>query len=486
MAKTKTQYVCQNCDTSFLKWSGQCGSCGEWNTLVEEVVAPSSTARAAQTVSEVDMSKTVTSLSQVDPLKSSKKRFSTQIDELDRVLGGENSEKGVVQGAVMLIGGEPGIGKSTLLTQMVLETLIAYSQMKILYVCGEENPHQIAMRIARLQENTGRKNQFAERKNTVKSVKNTMKEPEINKSKSSHNLADRLLFCTSTNSYVITEQIKTQKPDMVIIDSIQTITSPQLTGAPGSVGQIRTTTDELTQLAKAYDIPMWIVGHVTKEGQIAGPKVLEHIVDSVLEFSGERTGELRLLRAIKNRFGATDEVGVFKMTEFGFESVENPTELFLENSRKQVAGSAAVCVMEGTRPLIIEVQALLIKSQLAMPRRVGSGLPIAKMQMLAAILEKHCRAPLASHDIFASLVGGYSTKEPSIDLGLAVAMMSSLKNKPLPKSTVCIGEVGLLGEIRSVPLLDRRIKEAKRLGFTNVISPQSDVTISGLVRRLFG
>jgi len=487
MAKSKSVYICQNCGTSYPKWSGQCGSCGQWNTLVEEVQeGGNSRANSLQSsVSDAEVQKNLITFSQVDPLKSAKRRFSTHIDELDRVLGSDNGQSGVVQGAVMLIGGEPGIGKSTLLTQMVLLSLAHYADMKVLYVCGEENPHQISMRIKRLLAAQSEIDKNAEVNIVEISSEKSKKEQESSLSKKVADINSRLLFGTSTNIAVISEQIKKEKPDMVVVDSIQTVTSPDLTGAPGSVGQIRACADELTHLAKSMNIPLWIVGHVTKEGQIAGPKVLEHIVDSVLEFSGERTGELRLLRAIKNRFGATDEVGVFKMTENGFVSVKNPTELFLEHSATPVPGSASVCVMEGTRPLIIEIQALLIKSQLAMPRRIGSGLPLSKIQMLSAILEKHCHLPLGTTDIFASLVGGFSTKEPSIDLGMAIAMASSLKNKAVPANTVFIGEVGLLGEIRSVPLLERREKEAKRLGFTNVISLKKYKTITQLVRALF-
>lgn len=486
MAKAKTVYTCQNCGTSFPKWSGQCGSCGQWNTLVEEIQESSSsrTSSLQSSVSSQEVEKNIITFSQVDPLKSAKRRFSTHIDELDRVLGSDNGQSGVVQGAVMLIGGEPGIGKSTLLTQMVLLSLDHYTEMKVLYVCGEENPHQISMRIKRLMVTQAKEGKVDDLKNIDNKGIKIEKEQKSSSKNKWENINDRLLFGTSTNIAVISEQIKKEKPDMVVVDSIQTVTSPDLSGAPGSVGQIRACADELTHLAKSMDIPLWIVGHVTKEGQIAGPKVLEHIVDSVLEFSGERTGELRLLRAIKNRFGATDEVGVFKMTENGFVSIKNPTELFLEHSSVPVPGSASVCVMEGTRPLVIEIQALLIKSQLAMPRRIGSGLPLSKIQMLSAILEKHCRLPLGTTDIFASLVGGFTTKEPSIDLGMAVAMASSLKNKAVPANTVFIGEVGLLGEIRSVPLLDRRIKESNRLGFTKAISAQNFKTIKDVLRQL--
>jgi DNA repair protein RadA/Sms len=340
----------------------------------------------------------------------------------------------------------------------------------VLYVAGEESPSQIALRINRIMD--------FEQQNELK--RKTKKVGTF----SSLNL-EKLAFTTSTDVDRVVEAIRQQKPNLVIIDSIQTMTTTDLTGTAGSVGQIRETTERLTRIAKELDIPVFIVGHVTKEGELAGPKVLEHIVDSVLELRGERTSELRLLRAIKNRFGATDEVGVFQMTEFGFNSVSNPTELFLEHSEAPVAGSVTVCVMEGTRPLLLEVQALAVPSQLAMPRRVGRGIDLPKIQIIAAVLQKYSRMPLTNYDLFVSLAGGYVTKEPSIDLGIALAIASSLSNKALPARTVCVGEVGLLGEVRSVTLVDRRIKEAQRLGFGQVISKSSHKTIQ-LALKEFG
>jgi DNA repair protein RadA/Sms len=295
-------------------------------------------------------------------------------------------------------------------------------------------------------------------------------------------LGENIIFVTATLVEEVTALIESIQPRMVIIDSIQTVTSGLLTGAAGSIGQIRETADQLTQVAKAYGIPLFLVGHVTKDGVIAGPKVLEHIVDAVLELSGERSGQLRLLRAIKNRFGATDEVGVFMHSDYGLEEVANPSAYFLEHADAPVPGSATVCVMEGTRPLLAEVQALVVSSQLAMPRRVGRGIELARIQVLAAVLQKHCKLPLGLSDVFLSAAGGYTIKEPAVDLGLAVALASSLKNKALPKGTVFIGEVGLLGEIRQVSYLDQRIKEAKRLGYSTIISRKTHRQVSAVLK----
>lgn len=477
MPKSNSVFVCQSCEASFPKWQGQCDNCGEWNTLVETAAQPKSGRKAGQAASApvVDAAK-LQVFSEVKTLSSQKQRFSSGLGELDRVLGG-----GIVPGAVMLIGGEPGIGKSTLLTQVVIEQLAGDEGAKsqkttkkssrtksvqlqpqsrslsrpILYVCGEESPSQIALRINRILDN---------------------EHPETSK-KSGKNMdskaAEQLVFSTATQVEEVVATLKKLSPRLVIIDSIQTMTTSELMGAAGSAGQVRESADQLTTAAKALGIPLFMVGHVTKEGTIAGPKVLEHIVDTVLELSGERTDDLRLLRAIKNRFGATDEVGVFRVAEFGLAEVSNPSEIFLEHQAGSVPGSATVCVMEGTRPLLVEVQSLVVGSQLAMPRRVGRGIELSRIQVLAAILQKHSKLPLGSHDIFVSAAGGFKIKEPAVDLGLAVAVASSLQNKPLPDKTVFIGEVGLLGEVRSVNYLERRIKEAKRLGFTTIISRDS-------------
>lgn len=488
---SKTLFVCQNCEATFSKWQGMCDNCGEWNTIVEEYLDPTTTSkksgknagRQRSSLSEGREVQIVVNLSEVEPLKGAENRFSTQIGELDRVLGG-----GLVPGAVILIGGEPGIGKSTLLTQLVVEMardLHTSSGLKntskqkksaqdkkyskpetIMYVCGEENPNQIQLRINRIlnNEHNGKKDDsgFIRAKD----------------------LGAHIVFVTTTDVDEVTAVIAKQQPKVVIVDSIQTMTTQDLSGAAGSVGQLREASDRLTTVAKHNHVPMFLVGHVTKEGSIAGPKVLEHIVDSVLELSGERTGQVRLLRAIKNRFGATDEVGVFQVFEAGLQEVDNPSELFLSQSDTTVPGSATVCLMEGTRPLLAEVQALVVSSQLAMPRRVGRGIELSRIQVLAAVLQKHCRLPLGSYDIFLSAAGGFTVREPAVDLGLAVAMASSMANAKLPPKTLFIGEVGLLGEVRKVPYLDRRIKEAKRLGFKHIISHQTHSSLKQVLDQL--
>ena len=541
MAKSSSIFICQNCEASFPKWMGQCGDCGEWNSLVEEVVAGGAGATggvggkkvagrgssAGKKVSKAQLADLTTSFSQVSGLRDAKARFSTSIGELDRVLGG-----GLVAGMVVLVGGEPGIGKSTLLTQMLigivsmeyssipvwqygevgvesknggkrknalpkLSKLSSSSKNKIaqkkssglvkrrsgvgpiLFVSGEESPSQISLRINRILENE----QFIYHLRSGK-VSGEEKNKKNGSDKLKKALDEQLVFVTSTDVDEIISVIKQNPPHLVIVDSIQTLTTDDLTGASGSVGQLRESTDRIVTAVKKQGVPTFLVGHVTKDGNIAGPKVLEHIVDSVLEISGERTGQLRLIRSLKNRFGATDEVGVFKLVEYGLEEVTNPSELFLEHQGKGVAGSAIACVMEGTRPLLVEVQALVVRSQLAMPRRVGRGIELSRIQVLSAVLQKHGKLPLSETDIFLSAAGGFRIKEPAVDLGLAMAIASSLKNKKLPQKTIFIGEIGLLGEIRAVSYLERRIKEAKRLGYKNIISRDTHSRVMDVLREM--
>ncbi len=501
MAKSSTVYVCQNCGESFPKWMGQCGSCGEWNTL-EETVSPQMSKSKGKS-SKHGASSQLTAqnsvlFSQVDLSGSPESRVSTHIGEFDRVLGG-----GLVPGVVILIGGEPGIGKSTLLTQVVIEMMMGgklevrnkkkeiagkqkaeikrdssiavgmttqsvkrktHTEQRIMYICGEESPTQISLRINRILE------------------KEDKKSNGVSGESLGRNGGEQLLFVTSTDVDEVCLLIEQQQPSLIIVDSIQTMSTSDLTGAAGSAGQVREGADRITTVVKRLGIPTFLVGHVTKEGSIAGPKVLEHIVDTVLELTGERSDDLRILRTLKNRFGPTDEVGVFRHHDFGLAEVTNPSEIFLEHADQSVPGSATVCVMEGSRPLLVEVQALVISSQLAMPRRVGRGIELSRIQVLSAVLQKHAKLPLGTTDIFLSAAGGFTVKEPAVDLGLAVAMASSLKNKPLPKKTIFIGEVGLLGEIRSVSHLDRRIKEAKRLGFSNVISRKSHGRVDQILK----
>lgn len=491
MAKQKTEYVCQQCGNTSPKWMGQCPECGTWNSLVETVLESKSTKNRGTQVSAGVAEQSIVAFKDVQRHTNDQFRLSTGIGEFDRVLGSSmidgTASNGLVKGSVILLGGEPGIGKSTLLTQLVVNWLIKQQNNKgdeslaiednkqqplntVMYVSGEESPSQIAVRIERLLK--------------VVSLTHSDSKTTFEPDQTLNTWKDRLLFMTSTNVDEICSIIEGHQPTLVIVDSIQTLSTNDLMGVAGSVGQLRESTYRLTQTVKRLNIPTFLVGHVTKEGEIAGPKILEHVVDSVLELSGERTGEFRTLRAIKNRFGATDEVGIFAMNETGLREVTNPSELFLQYSQNNVPGSAVTCVLEGTRPLLIEVQSLVIKSQLAMPRRVGQGIMLPRIQVLSAVLQKHARVPLGESDIFVNIAGGIQVREPAIDLGVAMAMVSSQKNKPLPKKSIFIGEVGLLGEIRKVQYLERRIKEAKRLGFTQVYSRETHTHISALIKEM--
>ncbi len=507
MAKSKSNFICQNCGASYPKWQGQCAQCGEWNSLVEEMESPKKASTMKKKWAEADLKQFVTKRPDVKAVRASKKRFSSTIHELDRVLGG-----GIVPGSVVLIGGEPGIGKSTLLTQMVLGLAVSKNERQInsssaanktnskketsknskkddknkkqktktanskknskipqiYYVSGEESPSQINLRINRIINNE----QFIDSADFGKDAEQVS--GFIDKS---------LHFVTSTDVDQLTSLINSRHPDLVVVDSIQTLSTQDLTGASGSIGQVRECTDRLRTTAKRNNVPLFLVGHVTKKGTIAGPKTLEHIVDTVLQLSGERTGQFRMLRALKNRFGATDEVGVFQFVDFGLKEITNPSQIFLEN-QQDVPGSAITCVIEGTRPLLIEVQALANKSHLAMPLRVGRGIQMTRIRVLTAVLQKYCGLPVNDNDIFLSAAGGFEIKEPAVDLGLAMAIASSLKEQRLPKKTVFVGEVGLLGEIRPVTYLERRIKEAKRLGYEKIISSKTHSKLQPLIKKM--
>ncbi len=454
--KSTTQYVCQQCGAKFLRWSGQCGSCGEWNTLVEELMAPvhqsKMSARNAVPAQSIG-------LNQVWQAKTPATRLSTGLAEFDRVLGGVSP--GLVPGMVALLGGYPGIGKSTLMTQAILQILAGNPGLgQIVYVAGEENPDQIVLRIKRL-----------------------MAAGVLTQAKIPQNILDRVVFITTTDVDSIIASLDSLGPALLIIDSVQTLTTTDLSGGAGSVGQVKECANRLTTWAKQRSIPMILIGHVTKEGQLAGPMVLEHMVDTVIELTGERTSDLRLLRALKNRFGPTDEVGVFHLTEAGLQGVDNPSQFFLQQ-RLVEPGSVVAGVMEGTRPLLIEVQALAVPSSLPTPRRVGRGVELSRIQVLSAVLQKFCHLPTGESDIFVSVAGGYATKEPSLDLAVAVAIASSLLNVSVPNSHVYVGEVGLLGEIRSVQFLDKRVKEAKRLGFSRAVTHLTHKTLRDVVLAL--
>ncbi len=421
MAKREVVFECTNCGSQFPKWAGQCGECGKWNTLVEGIAV---TARKhGKTVAQGTAK--VTKLSEVEARES--ERTPTGIGELDRVLGG-----GFVAGEVVLIAGEPGIGKSTLLTQLAIK------QKGTVYVCGEESPGQVKLRVSRMG---GQKVEIG--------------------------------LLAETDVDVVVSALGRERTSLVIVDSIQTLTTADLSGMAGSVAQIKESTQRMIRYAKDSGTPVVLVGHVTKDGEIAGPKILEHMVDAVMDLSGDRYHELRLLRAIKNRFGATDEVGVFRMSEGGMAEVDNPSEVFLAERDPGSPGSCVGVIMEGTRPVLVEFQALVTKSELPVPRRVAQGIDVRRVQLLAGVLQQHAGLSLGSRDIFVKVTGGILVKEPAADLAIVSAIASAYSGHPVPKGSVAIGEVGLLGEIRSVSWGEKRVKEAKRQGFTKIYSRDS-------------
>jgi DNA repair protein RadA/Sms len=386
----------------------------------------------------------VVKLSDVSNENKVTQRISTGSSEFDRVLGG-----GMVPGSVVLIAGEPGVGKSTLLTQLAMRV----NGGLVLYVCGEESVDQVKLRIDRLDKANKNKN------------------------------IDHLYFLPEMDVDLIVAEASNLKPGLTIIDSIQTLHTDDLAGMAGSVGQVRESTMRLIELSKRQGMTTFIVGHVTKEGTIAGPKVLEHMVDVVVQLTGDEDRQWRFAKTQKNRFGTTDEAGVFEMEERGMVDVLNPSGVFLEEIQSGVPGSAVVALMEGTRPILVEIQALVVESQLAMPRRVVNGIPLNKLQVLAAVLQKRCSLSLGTRDIFVNVAGGLKVDEPAADMAIALAIASSFANKPLSKGTVAIGEVGLLGEIRKVGMLKRRIDESKKQGFITVISPNEYKSINEVVRK---
>ena len=430
MAKTKTIYSCTECGSSEPKWQGQCPSCMAWNTLVESIEeSGTSTNRYANKFEGLAASSQLQKLSSIKAADI--ERTPTGISEFDRVLGG-----GLVEGGVVLIGGDPGIGKSTLLLQVLCHL---GKNAQAIYVSGEESPQQIAMRAKRLGLDASNVELLA----------------EINLEK-------------------ILATLQTHKPNIAVIDSIQTVYSEALQSAPGSVAQVRECSAQLTRLAKQLGITVILVGHVTKEGTLAGPRVLEHIVDTVLYFEGDQNSAFRLIRAFKNRFGAVNELGVFAMTEHGLREVANPSALFLSHHEGQVAGSCITVTMEGTRPLLIEIQALVDESHAPSPKRLATGLEQNRLAMLLAVLNRHAGIPCFDQDVFINAVGGVKIAEPAVDLAVILSIVSSLKNKSLQDKLIVFGEVGLAGEVRPVQGGQMRLKEAAKLGFTKAIVPKAN------------
>lgn len=437
MAKAKTNYTCTECGDISNKWAGKCPACGEWNTLVETIVENGGN-RFSTNHQGLAQTAPVLSLADIDAIDVP--RFGTGIEEFDRVLGG-----GLVPGGVVLIGGDPGIGKSTLL----LQALANLARLKkVLYVSGEESGAQIAMRAKRLAVEAG----------------DLKLQAEIQLEKILGTLAEH-------------------KPEVVVIDSIQTMYSDALSSAPGSVAQVRECAAQLTRAAKLSGITIIMVGHVTKEGALAGPRVLEHIVDTVLYFEGDTHSSFRLVRAVKNRFGAVNELGVFAMTEKGLKGVSNPSALFLSQHENQVPGSCVMVTQEGTRPLLVEIQALVDSSHVPNARRLSVGLEQNRLAMLLAVLHRHAGIAAFDQDVFINAVGGVKITEPAADLAVLLAINSSMRNKPLPRGLVVFGEVGLAGEIRPAPRGQERLREAAKLGFSIAMIPKANApkqTIEGL------
>lgn len=452
-SQPKTTYICDNCGATYPRWQGQCDQCHEWNTLVETVVERSSTGTTARSMYGADAQSLVVSAHDaLQQVSQGPRRLSTHMYELDRVYGG-----GVVFGSVSLVGGEPGIGKSTLSTQSLVNILIQNEKMKSVYLAGEESPQQISQRLERIAQ-TSDKPQSSK----------TSADDEDHRAVAT-DWSTRLRFYTGSNVDHFITWLREEKPDIAVIDSIQTLVTGDLTGMAGSVGQLREVSYRLVATAKQLNIPMILIGHVTKEGEIAGPKVIEHIVDTVLQITGERTDDIRVVRALKNRFGPTDEVGLFRLVDRGVEEISNPAEVFLDESHFGQPGAARALCLEGSRPVVVEVQALTVSSYLPSPRRVARGIPIAKLHLLLAVLQKHAKLDLSSHDVYVNVVGSLDFKDPGIDLAVAAAVMSAKTGKPPEKNAVYCGEIGLLGEVRRVSGLEKRRKEAKHLGYEQVI-----------------
>lgn len=430
----KTNFVCQSCGFESPKWIGKCPSCQGWNTFVEEIrradLRPGKGKSSRQPAPSLPQT-----LSQIE-LKNDQ-RLLSGISEFDRVTGG-----GLVSGSLTLIGGDPGIGKSTLTLQLVDK--LATAGQKVLYVSGEESPAQIKLRAQRLQVNS-----------------------------------ENLLLLSETILENVLETVHKLSPDILVVDSIQTIYRTDLESAPGSVGQVRECGAELMRLAKTDNVATILIGHVTKEGVIAGPRTLEHMVDTVLYLEGERHHAYRILRSVKNRFGSTNEIGVFEMQESGMAEVSNPSKVFLSERTREIPGSAVVCSLEGTRPLLVEIQALVSPASYGNPQRVPTGFNHRRLSMLLAVLERRAGLNLGMHDVFANIAGGLKLEEPAVDLGIATAVASAFRNKNADPDTAVVGEIGLGGEIRSVSQLDKRINEAQKLGFKRMLIPAHNQRTAG-------
>lgn len=426
-SKIKSVYICSECGYESPKWYGKCPSCGEWNTMNEEIKEKTSAGFSKAKITNYTPPVQIKDISTTDEI-----RYKTGLSELDRVLGG-----GIVKGSLVLLGGDPGIGKSTILLQ-ICEHL--GKDHKILYVSGEESKRQLKLRATRLNVNN-----------------------------------DNLYIQTQTDVELVSETIRQDKPDLVMIDSIQTMFLTELQSSPGSITQVRECTNYLMRVAKSLDIPLIIVGHVNKEGSIAGPKVLEHIVDAVLHFEGDKQMSYRILRAVKNRYGSTNEIGVFQMTDCGLIEVENPSMMLLSGRPKNVSGTCVACAMEGTRPILAEIQGLATTTGYGNPRRMSTGFDYNRMSLILAVLEKRAGYYFSNTDTYINVIGGLRLDETAVDIAVAMALVSSLKDVVIPEYALAIGEIGLAGEIRAVNHITQRVSEAVRLGFKRIVVPNHNL-----------
>jgi DNA repair protein RadA/Sms len=452
MAKPHSQYICQQCGYAQVGWAGKCPECGAWGSLVETVVSTKEAGSGKrETGRKIQGSSTPIALTSIETKNT--QRVSTQISELDRVLGG-----GLVAGQVVLIAGEPGIGKSTLLLQ--LSNTIARNG-NFLYVSGEESTHQIKLRADRLDIKNGNVELLEE--TDIDDIIDIIEAGSEKLEKQTQE--SRITFPASNFSGVV-------------VDSIQTMQTGDLSGMAGSVGQVRECAYRLVRVAKSLGVPIFIVGHVTKEGTVGGPSVLKHIVDTVLWFEGDKTLTTRMLRAVKNRFGPTDEVGIFSMEEKGLISLDSPESFFLKLDKKTVPGDAVGSILQGTRPLMVEIQSLVVPTKLPFPRRVAQGIDPKRLELLIAVLTRRCGIPLYEQDVFVNVAGGVNAKDPSSDLAVCMCIASSFYDKSLPSSSIAVGEIGLLGDIRQVVAQEKRVKEAKRLGFKIAITNEKTQFLS--------
>ncbi len=440
MAKGKqtTVFFCQECGYESSKWLGQCPGCKQWNTFVEENIRPASVSGMGGGKASFSRVKKPVMLREIET--DGEERFGTHMEELDRVLGG-----GIVKGSLVLVGGDPGIGKSTLLLQVC--RYLAGDGRKILYISGEGSLQQIKLRAGRLGD-----------------------------------FSDQLTLFCETNLDMVEEAVKRSAPAMVVIDSIQTMYCEQISSAPGSVSQVRETCGRLLQLAKGFDISIFLVGHVTKEGTVAGPRVLEHMVDTVLYFEGDRYASYRILRSVKNRFGSTNEIGVFEMRQDGLAEVKNPSEFMLAGRPAGASGSVVVCSSQGSRPVMLEIQALVCRTNFGFPKRQATGTDFNRINLLMAVLEKRLQMQIGDCDAYVNVAGGIKVQEPAMDLGIVMAIASSFRNRVIAEDVVVFGEVGLSGEVRAVSMAQSRVQEAKKLGFSTVILPESNVTACSEIR----